>query len=304
MIWGRFSALALLLALGASLHAQEIPTLRGVLKRAGAYVQDFERQLSRIVAEETYEQAVDLRASTPGGSTTRQQRRRLKSDLLLMRPQAGVSWVQFRNVFNVDGEPVRDREQRLTSLFFQPNVTTRQHVARIRSESARYNIGNVNRTMNVPVLPLGVLQPDAQRRFAFSVTGDANRQGDSSHALPASPRFRASTEMWNVSFEEKRGPTLVRGEPRGEDLFSRGRLWIEPESGRVLMAEMIVENGPVRGQLTVSYQSEPILGFLVPIEMHERSTRRGDNHEISGEATYGHFRPFRVEGEEKIRPIR
>ena len=110
--------------------------------------------------------------------------------------------------------------------------------------------------------------------------------------------------MWIVGFEEKREPTLVRSEPDGRNLRSRGRLWIEPESGRVLMAEMIVDNGPVRGQINVSYQSEPLLQFLVPIEMREKYTRKGDPSEIVGHATYGKFREFQVKVNEEIGPIR
>ena len=77
----------------------------------------------------------------------------------------------------------------------------------------------------------------------------------------------------------------------GADIFSRGRFWIEPASGRVLMSEMITENDDVRGQINVSYQSEPLLGLLVPIEMRERYTkprlqshdyRSGDIRKIPG----------------------
>lgn len=306
MIPGGLLAAAFLLAGGALIRAQETLSLQDVLEQAGRYVEDFQRQLSGIVAEEAYQQEVTRLGSriVNGSAITTLQRRRLKSDLLLMRPDAGINWVQFRDVFEVDGRPVRDRDERLTSLFFQPNTTTHQRVARIRRESARYNIGSVNRTMNIPVLPLGVLDRAAQPRFVFSVTGEANQRRDRTRDLPASPRFRASTEMWIIGFQEKRGPTLVRSEPDGADLFSRGRLWIEPGSGRVLMAEMIVENGPVHGQITVSYQSEPLVGFLVPIEMREKYTRRGDSREIFGTATYGKFRRFQVQVDEKIGPIR
>jgi len=43
----------------------------------------------------------------------------------------------------------------------------------------------------------------------------------------------------------------------------------------------------------VSYQSEPLLGFLVPIEMRERYDGRDKSH-IDGVATYGRFRQFHV----------
>jgi hypothetical protein len=69
------------------------------------------------------------------------------------------------------------------------------------------------------------------------------------------------------------------------------------------MAELIVENGPVQAQINVSYQSEPLRGFFVPIEMREKYRRKDDGREITGTATYGRFRQFQVHVDEKIGPI-
>jgi hypothetical protein len=302
-VWRCLGPAVYLLASCLPLGAQETPSLQTVLDRSARYVAEFHTQLSGIVAEEAYEQTVTRTRATPDGFTaSRLQRRRLKSDLLLMRPENGISWIQFRDVFEVDGRPVRDREERLSALFLQSPATTLERTARIIRESARYNIGNVDRTLNIPVLPLAVLDAAAQRRFAFSVADEGSR--GRSRGLPASPRFRVSTEMWTVQFRETHGPTLVRSEPDGRDLLSEGRLWIEPESGRVLMSELVVRNGPVRAQVNVSYQSAPLLGFLVPIEMREKYTRKDDTREITGRADYGRFRQFKVQVDEKIGPIR
>jgi hypothetical protein len=298
----RAGALALIGVLGlggANLRAQA-PSLSVVLQRAASYVEQFEQQLSGIVAEEAYEQVVRRAAPT----SVVFERRHLKSDLLLMQPTPGFRWVQFRDVFEVDGRPVRDREDRLASLFLQPSSSLFDRVSRIRRESARYNIGNIERTMNIPVLPLGVLVREDQSRFSFSIEA-RGKAGEQSiyRDLPDSPHFRASTEVWVVAFRESRGPTMVRT-PEGRDVFSRGRLWIEPASGRVLMAEMTAGGGQVKGQITVSFQSEPLLGFLVPVEMRESYQRSRDTRVIEGVATYGKFRQFRVEVDEQIGPLR
>jgi hypothetical protein len=276
------------------------PTLKIVLERAGAYVEQFERQLSGIVAEEAYEQVVRRAAPT----SVVLERRQLKSDLLLMQPTPGYRWVQFRDVFEVDGRPVRDREDRLASLFLAPSTSLFDRVARIRRESARYNIGNIDRTMNIPVLPLGVLVRDEQSRFSFSIQARGKGSERGVHRdLPDSPHFRVSTEVWVVAFRESQGPTMVRT-PEGRDVFSRGRLWIEPSTGRVLMAEVTAGGSQVKGQITVSFQSEPLVGFLVPVEMRESYQRSRDTRVIEGVATYGKFRQFRVEVDEQIGPIR
>lgn len=303
--FNRANALALAAALvcletGLASQGTPAPTLKIVLERAGAYVEQFEHQLSGIVAEEAYDQTVRRAAPT----SVVLERRHLKSDLLLMQPTPGFRWVQFRDVFEVDGRPVRDREDRLSSLFLAPSGSLFDRVARIRRESARYNIGNIDRTMNIPVLPLGVLVRDEQSRFSFSIQARGKGSDSSVHRdLPDSPHFRVATEVWVVGFRESQGPTMVRT-PEGRDVFSRGRLWIEPSTGRVLMAEVTAGGSQVKGQITVSFQSEPLVGFLVPVEMRESYQRSRDTRVIEGVATYGKFRQFRVEVDEQIGPIR
>ena len=54
-----------------------------------------------------------------------------------------------------------------------------------------------------------------------------------------------------------------------KDLPAQGRFWIEPATGRVLMSELSRRTAKLRATIDVSYQSEPLLGLLVPIEMRE-----------------------------------
>lgn len=286
-------------------HAGQRTSLSDVLVRAGAYVVEFQRQLSGMVAEETYVQEVVPVLGMNASGRMRYQRRSLRSDLLLLRPEGAISWVQFRDVFEVDGKPVRDREERLAALFLEPTRSAVQQVNRIRSESARYNIGDIERTMNIPVLPLAVLDPASQPRFRFTVDDDDARMkpgAASSAGVPATPSFTVSTEVWVVRYAEVKGPTLVHARD-GDNIFSHGRFWIEPASGRVLMSEMITENDEVRGQINISYQSAPLVGLLVPIEMREQYKRSGYRATITGQATYGKFRTFQVQVDENIGPI-
>ena len=111
------------------------------------------------------------------------QRRDLKSDLLLVRAPAGDRWIEFRDVFEVDGKPVRDRNERLTKLFLAPSASTQQQVDDIAAASARYNIGGVNRNVNLPVLALTVLEPQNRAWFSFQrAAGRAAACGSSSIA--------------------------------------------------------------------------------------------------------------------------
>src|SRR5580692_7235154 len=111
-------------------------TVADVLQRTTAYVQD----------------SIPATGYVPGArNTDTRQHRELNSDLLLVRPKGADRWVQFRDVFEVDGQPVHDRDQRLAKLFLSPGSGISDQAWQIADESARYNIGNLQRNINVPV---------------------------------------------------------------------------------------------------------------------------------------------------------
>src|SRR5262249_20093594 len=175
---------------GIGLNAKE-PSLKSVLARAGSYVTRFEHDLATIAAEERYTQDVEpLNALTspPPSSETNVTHRELRSDLLLVRAAGSGEYVQFRDVFEVDGQPVRDRNDRLLLLFTRPTDAAINQTRRIADESARYNIGQMLRNINVPVLPLRFLDPSNTWRFKFTLK---SRGADPAVTadLPESPMF-------------------------------------------------------------------------------------------------------------------
>jgi len=270
-------------ALGAHAAAQRRPTLQDVLARAAAYIERYEQELSGVVAEEQYVQ--DVTTDTAEGV----RHRTLRSDILLIRPAGGDRYFQFRDVFEVDGEPVRDRNDRLERLFLQSSGGFDAGLA-ITRDSARYNIGRIDRTINVPLMALLFLDRKFQRQFRFAVSADPENK---TRGLPNTATFSVSVDVWAVEYRETGDPTIVRDPYKHRNVPSRGRFWIEPESGRVLMTEHIAEVGDVRATVRVSYQSEPVDGLLVPIEMRETYTRSGRGRDqpyaIEGAATYSKF---------------
>lgn len=265
------------MCVGPAAAAQE-PTLAEVLKRAAIYVAAFQKQLSGIVAEETYDQ--HIKKQSRGLEV---DRRRLRSDLLLVRPVGSDRYVEFRDVFEVDGRMVRDRQDRLTRLFLDPPPGAETQLERVARESARFNIGRVFRTLNTPVLPLAFLHVDYQPLFAFTPARDQTASGIV------------------LAFKETSRPTLVRT-PMGKDMASRGRFWIDPASGAITQSELIVEDAVVKATVNVTYRADTDLGFLVPAEMRE-TYLAGRDH-IEGRATYGRFRKFQVNVDEQIRPVK
>ena len=275
--------------------AQE-PPLADVLARAGAYVVEFQRRLSGVVAEERYVQDVKYPLDTTTRFSPRTMiHRELKSDLLLVRPAGVDRWLQFRDVFEVDGKPVHDRNERLMELFIKPSSSSASQVERILSESARYNIGNLLRTVNAPVLALVILDPANQSRFSFARTTHEDPLLDRGGAKPPA-------SGWVVEYREVEKKTVIRT-TNGRDLPARGRFWIDPSTGQVAASELIAEDMLIKGTVDVEYQLEPSVGLLVPIEMRERYDIRRDGSRVYGVATYGRFRQFQVQVDEKLAPV-
>jgi len=269
--------------------AAEEPTLATVLSRAAAYVGDFHRTLSRLIAEEHYAQTWETLWSGTRKGATPHGNRELRSDLLLVKPQGVDDWLQYRDVFEVDGQPVRDRSERLPQLLVNRSGSAASLAERIRRESAKYNLGSIERDVNIPVLAMRFLSVENQPRFKFRRAADRSVAA-ASIAPDEAGVFRVTTAMWAIDYEEIRHPTIIRT-PANTDLPARGRFWIDPDTGRVLITELHAGNKNVRGTIDVSYQSEPLLNLLVPVEMREEYFDRSGSH-ITGVATYGRFRPL------------
>lgn len=270
--------------------AQE-PAITAVLARAADYVAAYKHRLSGIVAEEHYRQQV-IATARPGRPSNRQFRD-LRSDLLLVKPGDGESWLQFRDVFEVDRKPIRDRDQRLYKLFVNAKSDPRQQAETIQSESARYNIGPLRRTINIPILALLFFERDNQSRLQYA-------RADAGNVTRLANLAQAS-DIWLLEFRETAADTIVKGEG-GRDVPSHGRAWVDSMSGRILRTEQISEDTAVRAVIDVTYRAEPGLDLLVPSEMRENYLIRRSELRINGRATYSRFRQFIVTTSEKPKP--
>jgi hypothetical protein len=275
----------------AALSAAPEVTLATVLGRAGAYVAMVEHVVSGIVAEERYRQEWIM---LPRGLPTDQQRRReLVSDLLIAKLEKSGLWLQFRDVFDVDGAPVRDRSERLMKLFLQPAESPNDQLGDILRESARYNIGNIERNVNTPLFTLFFLDPRYQPRFRFFRSKDRNPALATAVAASGLP-----TDAWVVRFEERQKQTVLHNTQTNGDLPTHGRFWIDAATGQVLMTELVAEDRTLRATIDVRFRSEPLDGMLLPMSMRERYEGRRNKSLIEGWATYDKFRQFAVNTDE------
>jgi hypothetical protein len=254
-----------------------------VLARAGAYVAAFIHRFSNVVAEERYVQdsrPVAISGRGRGAILQGLAHREIVSDYLLVRIPGLTDWRTFRDVREVDGRPVSDRQERLTAIFLEPSGTTLERAAQIDRDGIRYNLGDDARTINGPLLALGFLQPAFQRRFRFSL-----REVDK----------EVGPDVWIVQYREQARPTILRNVPDG-DLAASGRFWIERATGRVVRTELAVSDSD---SITTSFRFDARLQMDVPSEMRESYFHRGQY--VTGTATYDGFRKFEVHTEEKLK---
>jgi hypothetical protein len=132
--------------------------LQQVLEAAGRYLAEFGRAADGVVIEEDYFH--EGRAQTV-------QARRVRADLaFLADPRFG--WVEFRDVVEVDGKAVADRETRAVDLFAKPDANALEQVRRIIREGARFNLTpvglSVDRTTNLPTAALRFFSRENHRR--------------------------------------------------------------------------------------------------------------------------------------------
>ncbi len=263
--------------------ARRDPALEAVLARVSEYVYNYGREFTAIVAEEVYEQKVSRKIAIVGGSAAKQPTsRRLVSDYLLVRVPGDEGWTPFRDVFEVDGVKVRDRDDRLKRLFLEaPTEKAAENANKIWLESARYNIGGVWRTINVPTLPLVFVTSPSQPKFEFRKRGEPTEAG-----------IRA----WEIDYLELTRPTHIRTRT-GENLPASGTLWVDPVSGRVLRTVVRAAGATI----TVTYRPrDEMAGLWLPATMEEDYDYPAER--IQGKATYSNFRRFQVFTEEKLKP--
>jgi hypothetical protein len=285
----RFLVGVVVAAAALSLPAQEAePTLAAVLAKAAAYVADYQNRLAGIVAEEQYRQNVMV--TQRRGSPTSRQYRLLRSDLLLVSNGREGSWLQFRDVFEVDRKPIRDRDERLYKLFVGASADAAKQAEAIQAESSRYNIGPIMRTINMPVLALVFFDRANQIRFEY----EKGKAGNVKRFAGMADEQR----IWMIEYRETMKGTLVRG-AKDRDIPSHGRIWIDSATGRILRTELISEDTDVRALIDVSYRPEAGLDLLVPAEMRELYELRRTQSRIDGRAEYSRFRRFTVTTSEK-----
>jgi hypothetical protein len=105
------------------------------LALARTYLARWLATLTNLVVEEDYHQELRrYRRSMSSRIPPTEQRRRIRSELLLLRAPAEDVWLTFRDVIAVDETLLRDRQKRFDALFSGPAAAIRTTAERIAKE--------------------------------------------------------------------------------------------------------------------------------------------------------------------------
>jgi hypothetical protein len=245
-----------------------------LLDRASAWVTGYVTSLQSVVSEERYDQQIETREISPPSYTVARSRT-LLSDYLLVHVPGLSAWMPFRDVYAVDGTPIRDRSDRLLRLFVDAPAEALTQAVRIQNESSRYNLGALRDT-NVPTFALQILTPPVRPGFAFRLR---------------SPERVNGRDAVVVEYQETSVSTIVVGR-QGENVPARGRFWIEPDTGRILRTRLETRPPGARNTIDVTFREDTAAGLWVPGEMLEH--RVAGFETMDGRATYSNFRRFQV----------
>ena len=248
--------------------------------RLATYIGD----VAGIVIEEKYLQRAEGRVVNA---------RELESDLAVIGDST-FGWIEFRDVFAVNGEAVRDRQDRVIELFATPREDALEQAQRIVQEGARYNLNPVGvqfgRTINLPMAALMYLRTTNQPRSEFRRVGT-----DSLHGRP----------VLIVAFEEKQMPRLIGST---DNAPARGQFWIDRETGQVLRSSLAIDSRrgttTILARIEVDYQHVAALDLWLPRSMEESYVFHdglgNPLASITGRALYSNYRKFRVEVGEEV----
>jgi hypothetical protein len=269
----------------AAIDALE-PGRPDIRQLAASYVDEYQRQLEAIVADEIYVQEIRAQVPLDEGAP---RSRTIRGEVFFLFAAAEREWMAIRDVKEVDGVPLTGTRDVRATLRTLPAA---QVADRMKSYNARYNIGRITRDINEPTLALLVL--DATHRDRFRFKADQPRQAGDRRLVP-------------LSFKERERPTLIRT-TAGRPIYTSGELMVEPESGRIWQSTLNASVDALKVQLTTEYSFDQRLGLLLPTVFQERyeqgrpAISRGSatpgkaaEHEVVvAEGRYSNFRRFEV----------
>ena len=250
---------------------------------AAAYVDDYQKQLTAIVADEVYRQSIRAQEPADEGAP---RVRTTRGEVFFLFAAVEREWMAIRDVREVDGAPVPGGADVRETLRTLPPGRVAE---RMKAFNARYNIGRVVRNINEPTLALLVLDAAHRSRFKFK---------------SGTPQTARGRTLVPLTFRERERPTLIRSQT-GAPVYTTGELLVEPGTGRIWHATLDASVDAIKVRLTTEYAWDERLELLLPasfLERYEqgrppsasRRTRRDPYEVIEAQGAYTNFRRFEV----------
>jgi hypothetical protein len=270
-------AIAIVSTVAPHSRSGDEPSLKDVLRRVTRYVDSYGEKASIVVATERYTQEITSH------SAAARRYRTVVAEFALVKIAGLGDWIGFRDVVEVDGTRVTDREDRLLDALMTATGGF-DEAKRISDESARFNIGPMLRNFNVPTTVLFFFTSDNRDRFKFK-RSDAKSPG-----------------VWEIAFHETQRPTLIRT-PEGASIPAAGTLSVNPPDGTILRTRLEVfgfatpgrsGDAGARGAIDVTYRHVDALDMWLPDSMIEtfEASHGAVVERTRGEARYSNYRRF------------
>jgi hypothetical protein len=257
-----------------------------VLSSGMRYTMNYEQRFMLLAADETYVQELQ-RPPNPGSNLSRSNpgggmqgggpiaTQTIKSDFLLVQLGGdGEGWMPFRDAYEVKGRKLRERDDRLLKLLTSNHKDRFEKAGQFTTDAAKWNLGNVARTINIPTLAMMFLHPRVNERFEFTDGGEETMAG---------------RVLRKVLYKEVARPTLIKT-TRNRDLALTGVMWIDPFTGTVIKTELNAADPVVRCQVVVTFRREEALDLWVPEKMEEYYKAYSGLDDILATATYTNVR--------------
>jgi hypothetical protein len=264
-------------ALGAALLAGQAPDADAIRDRLDRYLLEYEPQLSALVADERMTQRDG--AAEGALSVGPRKDREIISEVAFVGLPGNVGWLGFRRVVKVNGKTLADSGPSLATALSDGAKKDYEQARMLLGQSAQHNLG-FPRTTNLPNLPLEFLHPRNRRRLQ--------------HRFDDTEKIRG-VQTARMVFDEISTPTIIQ-RPDGGEMRSLVTAWVEPETGRLLRAQVKTRDArigtlPYDNLIWVDFRPDEKLGLLVPHEMKE-DFFAGRFREGTGTARYTNYRQF------------
>lgn len=194
----------------------QTPATDPLVEKLGRYVATYGEKASGFLGVETYTQSISIGDAPP------LRPRRLIAEFAILKSNAG--WTGFRDVVQVDTTKVADRRDRLMALL-TGTTADGPSLARLNSESARYNVGPIATNLNLPTTALFFFEPANLPRFTFTRKGTKKIDG---------------IETIELAYTETTQPTLVTTRA-GRNVPLQGTLWLT-DDGVVVRTRLQMKN--------------------------------------------------------------